>query len=59
MTDALYHSDPLEALSRLSSEDMEELFAGAIVNELFLEPGDTVFGIAQRIKCLPEGSKSL
>ena len=56
MTDAMYNSS-LEALSQLSSSDLEQLFSGAKVNELILEPGETVFDVAMRIKCLPEGGK--
>ncbi|XP_072044425.1 tyrosine--tRNA ligase, mitochondrial-like [Amphiura filiformis] len=54
MSDAIYNSD-LEALGQLSSSEMQQLFQGAKINELILEPGETVFDIAMRVKCLPEG----
>ncbi len=56
MTDAMYSSS-LEALGKLSTGELEELFQGAKINELILEPGETVFDLAVRIKCLPEGGK--
>ncbi|XP_038064265.1 tyrosine--tRNA ligase, mitochondrial-like isoform X2 [Patiria miniata] len=55
-TEALYHTSPA-SLEQLNDAEITELFQGATVTRLLLEPGFSIAQMLDRVKCLPQGHK--
>ncbi|XP_033117961.1 tyrosine--tRNA ligase, mitochondrial-like isoform X2 [Anneissia japonica] len=55
LTDALYGSSGLEALEKLNENEAEELFQGAFISRVILEPGMSIMDVVEKVKCLPPG----
>ncbi|XP_033630478.1 tyrosine--tRNA ligase, mitochondrial-like [Asterias rubens] len=53
-TDALYSTER-QSLEQLNATEITELFRGASITSLLLEPGYSVGQLLDRLKCLPQG----
>ncbi|XP_071954001.1 tyrosine--tRNA ligase, mitochondrial-like [Antedon mediterranea] len=57
LTEALYGSSGIRALEVLNEKEAEELFKGAFISQIILEPGISIFDMVEKVKCLPTGGK--
>ncbi|XP_022093643.1 tyrosine--tRNA ligase, mitochondrial-like [Acanthaster planci] len=55
-TEALYHTSPA-SLEQLNDAEVMELFQGAAVTSLLLEPGFSIEMMLDKVKCLPQGER--
>lgn len=48
---AVLYDNSLDSLSKMSADELINVFEGAKVSELVPEPGITTYGLAMKIKC--------